>query len=159
MILIIQILLLLRYKKIEKMKKKLLILIFVISFADFGLNAGQIKINVLNIGVKEGFIHFGLYNDADLFPEDQGRVVGGLLEVPKVIEDGLIIENLDESMYAVAIYHDENSNNRFDTFLAIPQERYGFSNNAKVFFGPPAFEDASFFVGKDESVQIMIELR
>jgi len=141
------------------MKKKLLILIFAISFIDFKLNAGQIKINVLNLEVEQGFVHFGLYNDSDFFPEEGGKVLGGAKEVSKVIKDGLIIENLEESIYAVAIYHDENSNNKFDTFFGIPQEHYGFSNNANVFFGPPAFEDASFFVGKNESIEIMIELK
>ena len=34
-----------------------------------------------------------------------------------MIENGVLIEDLKESYYAVAIYHDKNSNNQFDTFL------------------------------------------
>ena len=49
--------------------------------------------------------------------------------------------------------------NEFDTFWSLPQEKYGFSNDAKVFFGPPKFEDASFFIGLDDLVEIDIELR
>ena len=45
----------------------------------------------------------------------------------------LIIDNLKEGYYAMAIYHDENSNNEFDTFLSFPEEKYGFSNDAAVF--------------------------
>ena len=59
----------------------------------------------------------------------------------------------------MAIYHDKNSNQKFDSFLSIPQEMYGFSKNAKVFFGPPKFEDASVFVGRDDIVELNIELR
>ena len=40
--------------------------------------------------------------------------------------------------YAVALFHDENNNGHFDTsWLGIPEEGYGFSNNPKLFLGPP----------------------
>lgn len=40
--------------------------------------------------------------------------------------------------YAVALFGDENNNGHFDTnFLGIPIEGYGFSNNPKLYFGPP----------------------
>ena len=42
---------------------------------------------------------------------------------------------------------------------SIPKEKFGFSKNARVFLGPPKFEDASFFVGQNSIVEIMIELR
>ena len=53
----------------------------------------------------------------------------------------------------------ENSNKKFDTFLSIPNEHYGFSNNAPVFFGPPNFEDAAVFVEQNNTTEIEIELR
>ena len=80
------------------------------------------------------------------FPDNEGKKIGFKKNVKDVIEHGVLIEDLEESYYAIAIYHDKNSNNKFDTFFAIPQEKYGFSNNAPVFFGPPSFEEASFFV-------------
>ena len=45
---------------------------------------------------------------------------GAEKDVEKVLVDGLTISNLKESLYAIAIYHDENSNNQFDTFFSIP---------------------------------------
>ena len=125
----------------------------------FSINAGQLKIVIPNIEGEKGVIHFGLYNEAEYFPEKKGRILGGYEDVLVVKRDGLIITDLEESEYAVAIYHDENSNNKFDKFLAIPSERYGFSNNAKVFFGPPKFKDASFFLGSNEKIEISIDLR
>tara|TARA_B100001248_G_C27355490_1_gene443597 strand:+ start:75 stop:500 length:426 start_codon:yes stop_codon:yes gene_type:complete len=123
------------------------------------ISSGEIKIFVSNIEEKKGTIHYGVYNNSQLFPEDSGKILGGYEEVSKVIESGLLIDNLDESNYAIAIFHDTNSNNKFDTFLSIPKEKFGFSNNAKVFLGPPRFEDASIFVGQNSIVEIMIELR
>lgn len=47
--------------------------------------------------------------------------------------------------YAVAVFHDENSNGRLDTnFMGIPREGVGASNNAKGRFGPPKFSAAAF---------------
>ena len=87
------------------------------------------------------------------------KLLGGFKNVSDVVKTGITIDDLKESNYAVAIYHDQNSNNEFDTLFAIPTEKYGFSNNAKVFFGPPKFDDASIFVGENETIEIDIELR
>ena len=67
-------------------------------------------------------------------------------EVIDIVDNEVTIYDLDESYYAIAIYHDKNSNDEFDTFLSIPKEKFGFSNDAKVFLGPPSFSEASFFL-------------
>ena len=141
------------------MKINFLIVATLSIFVWSQLSSGEIKILVSNIEEKQGTIHYGLYNNSKLFPEESGKILGGYEEVSKVIENGLLIDDLDESNYAIAIFHDKNSNNKFDTFFSIPTEKFGFSNNAKVFLGPPKFEDASIFVGKNSIVEIMIELR
>ena len=51
------------------------------------------------------------------------------------------------------------SNDEFDTFLSIPQEKFGFSNDAKVFLGPPSFDESSFYLKKNERLKIEISLR
>ncbi len=134
-----------------------LILIILLYFSN--TKAGKIKIAVSNINQIDGEIHYGVYDNATLFPKEEGKLIGGFKKASDVLNTGITIENLEESYYAIAIYHDLNSNFKFDTFLAIPKEKYGFSNNAKVFFGPPKFNDASIFVGKNETVEIDIELR
>ncbi len=141
------------------MKINFLIVAMLSIFVWSQLSSGEIKILVSNIEEKKGTIHYGVYNNSKLFPEESGKILGGYQEVSKVIENGLLIDDLDESYYAIAIFHDKNSNNKFDTFLSIPKEKFGFSNNAKVFLGPPKFEDASIFVGQNSFVEIMIELR
>ena len=159
MLFIIQILLILRYKKIENMKINFLVIITFVIFAWSELSSGEIKILVSNIEEKRGTIHYGVYNNSELFPEESGKILGGYEEVSKVIENGLVIDELEESNYAIAIFHDKNSTKKFDTFFSIPKEKFGFSNNARVFLGPPKFEDASIFVGQNSVVEIMIELR
>ena len=141
------------------MKKNFLAVVCFSTFFWFELSAGEIRILVSNIDEKKGTIHYGVYNNPKLFPDESGKILGGFEEVSKVIEDGLLIDDLEESNYAIAIFHDKNSNDKFDTFFSIPKEKFGFSNNARVFLGPPKFEDASIFVGQNSIVEIMIELR
>ena len=139
---------------------KINIIILILFFFFFSkINAGQIFIVVKNIEEKVGSIHFALYDDPDFFPENEGKKIGFKKDAEYVIENGVLIDNLKESYYAIAIYHDKNSNNQFDTFFAIPQEKYGFSNNAPVYFGPPSFEEASFLVKDEGMTKIEINLR
>ena len=43
-------------------------------------------------------------------------------------------------IYALALYHDENGNRRFDrTGIGFPAEGYGFSNNPPTLAGLPSF--------------------
>ena len=54
-------------------------------------------------------------------------------------------ENIPTGIYAVSVFHDENSNGKLDTnFLGIPREGVGASNNATGHLGPPTFSSAAF---------------
>ncbi len=123
------------------------------------LSAGQIFIKIKNVQEKIGLIHFAIYDDPNFFPDKDGKKLGFKKDVNEVIQNGVTIDNLEESYYAIAIYHDKNSNGEFDTFFSIPKEMYGFSNDAPVFLGPPSFDEASFFVKNNEKVIIEISLR
>ena len=54
--------------------------------------------------------------------------------------------------YAVAVYHDENDNHRFDrSLLGLPAEGYGFSNNVTPLFGLPSFDSVRMTVGAGDT--------
>ncbi len=62
----------------------------------------------------------------------------------------IIIKDLKPGKYAFRYFHDENKDNEFGTnWLGIPNEGFGFSNNATGTFGPPDFEDTIFEVKED----------
>jgi uncharacterized protein (DUF2141 family) len=49
--------------------------------------------------------------------------------------------------YAIAVYHDENGNRKFDRALTgLPTEGYGLSNNPRIWLRPPHLADAAFVV-------------
>jgi len=67
------------------------------------------------------------------------------------------LKNVPEGTYAIALFHDSNSNGKFDKgALGVPSEGYGFSNNASALLGPPRFTDAAFEVKGEKTVIIKL---
>ena len=131
---------------------KINICLFLVSlFVSIQVKSAELTIRILNIDEKIGFIHFAIYDNPEFFPKNEGKKLGFKEEVKNLINNEIIIGDLEESYYAVAIYHDKNSNDEFDSFLSIPQEKFGFSNDAKVFLGPPSFDESSFYSKKNQN--------
>ena len=99
--------------------------------------------------------------------EDRGQLVyamwsgpEGWLETNAVREgsapivegsSSLRFENLPHGEYAISAYHDRNGNGKLDTgMFGIPKEPLGTSNDAKIRFGPPKYEDAAFILDQPE---------
>jgi len=56
--------------------------------------------------------------------------------------------DLAAGAYAFTVFADENANGKLDTNLVgMPTERYGFSNDATGFMGPPRFDAAAVRLG------------
>ena len=57
------------------------------------------------------------------------------------------IDHVPPGTYAAQAFHDEDSNGKLErSFLGLPNEGMGFSNDAPMHFGPPSFGRASFNV-------------
>lgn len=89
-----------------------------------------------------------LYNNAADFPTKRDRA----FRVKKVPVTGAAMEvmfdDIPAGTYGVAVYHDENKNDKMDrAWYGMPTEGYGASNDAKGTFGPPKFDDAKFEMG------------
>ncbi len=62
-------------------------------------------------------------------------------------------------MYAVAVYHDENDNRRFDrAWTGLPLEGFGVSNNPRPFLRAPTHGESAFEVTSGNRV-VNIDLR
>ena len=59
--------------------------------------------------------------------------------------------------YAIAVVHDENSNNKMDLAIFLPKEGFGFSRNPTITVGAPSFKSASFAVSGDTSQSIKMK--
>lgn len=111
--------------------------------------AAELSVEVLGVRSNDGFVHFGLYDNPETFPTKDGRLDGSR-EAISENRAVFVFKGLKPGRYAVAVYHDENSNGEFDqVFFGLPLENFGFSNGAVAFFGPPGFDDAAVFVPPD----------
>jgi uncharacterized protein (DUF2141 family) len=138
--------------------KRFRLSLMVISFTFFVSIAyaqtGTLTVEISEIQGREGEISVGLYTSSENFPETDKSYNG---RIKKVTGEKAVatFQDVPVGTYAIAVFHDANSNSKLDTnFLGIPNEGYAFSNNVLGTFGPPDFEDASFKLDGDKTVEI-----
>jgi uncharacterized protein (DUF2141 family) len=102
---------------------------------------GTITVRVTGIGSERGTVLIQLANSAADYDRDDGafrfaeaKAAGGRAT--------FTFENVPYGAYAIKVFHDENDNRKIDIGWRGPTERYGFSNGARGFMGPPSFSDA-----------------
>jgi len=105
---------------------------------------GTIDIEISGINEIKGQAVIGLYKNSDNFPDVTKSYQGVYLEI-KEEKIKYSLSNIPNGTYAIAVFHDRNSNRKLDkNFFGIPKEGYAFSNNAKASFGAPGFDEAKF---------------
>jgi uncharacterized protein (DUF2141 family) len=117
----------------------------------------SIRITVTNVKESRGIITADLHGDnpADFLKEIVGRGRAAAVEG----ETHICIPVKKPGIYAIALYHDRNSNLLLDkNFLGIPSEPIGISNNPPFHFGPPKFKDSAFEV-TEQGADLVIGLR
>lgn len=133
------------------------ILLSIFSIKAYAQNTISIIVN--GIASSNGNIMIGVYDNAEQFPDYENAILGKV--IPS--KDGSIqceFPNLSDGKYAIAVWHDENSNQKLDTnWVGIPKEKYGFSNNVFGKFGPPDFEDVMFLIHNNETKKLTINLK
>ncbi|WP_254603226.1 DUF2141 domain-containing protein [Sphingomonas bacterium] len=104
-----------------------------------------VTVQVGNIRNANGNVHVDICPQAQFLTENcpyraTVRAVAGVTT--------LVLQGVPAGRYAAQATHDENRNGKVDRALfGIPKEGVGFSNDAKIRFGPPKFDDAAFAVG------------
>jgi uncharacterized protein (DUF2141 family) len=115
----------------------------------------SLTVNIEKIKEDKGVVLVALFSEANQFLKtpfkgQEAAISGSSATVS--------FENLPAGVYAVSVIHDKNTNGKLDSnFMGIPKEGFGFSNNAKVAFGPPKFEEASFKVPETKVVSIVLK--
>ena len=107
-------------------------------------NVSSFTLLIEGINKPEGELRIAMFNSKDDYTKEPVYAV--VLPVGDK-EMAWKVPDLPFGEYAIAVYHDKNTNGKLDTnFLGIPKEDYGFSNNARGKFGPASWEDAKFSV-------------
>ena len=118
-------------------------------------DAAELRVTVTGLRAPIGNVHLAMFTEPEAFPKADGMIA----EIITKADSDRIQANFGDigfGQYAIAVFHDENENHKFDTgFFGIPIEGYGFANDARVVLGPPSFEAASVVVnGEDAHITI-----
>lgn len=99
-------------------------------------------INVGNVRSAKGTVHVDIC-PKDKFLKDDCPYSG---DAPaRLGTTQVLVHNVPAGQYAAQAFLDENGNMKVDRALfGIPKEGVGFSNDARIVFGPPSWNNAVF---------------
>jgi uncharacterized protein (DUF2141 family) len=121
-------------------------------------STGNLIVNISGFPSSDGFAMVALNNSEESYKGGENEAIAKTKTMVVDQKGQVIFTNLPYGSYGVSIYHDENSNGEMDkNMMGIPKEAYGFSNNAKGFFGKPDYKDVKFELNSAEK-QITIKL-
>lgn len=110
---------------------------------------GTLQLRIQNIQKTEGALRIALFRGQETFLDDTASYKKASAKVDKNKVGKVTFTDLPYGVYALAIYHDVNNNGKLDkSFVGIPKEPYGFSNNARSKWGPPKYEIAQFEISQ-----------
>jgi uncharacterized protein (DUF2141 family) len=119
--------------------------LFVLTGATPAPPSQPLVMDVEGLRSTRGRILICLTRRADHFPDCSRDPDRRHFSVPAV-NGPVAFGDVAPGDYAIAIIHDENSNDKLDTFAAIPREGVGFSRNPVIRFGAPSFRSAQFTI-------------
>lgn len=129
------------------------VLASIVSLSVFA-TSGSLLVKITNIAPKGGKIYVGLYTKNYIFANFTNTFRKKVINADaKVLS--LTFKEIPNGVYAISLFHDENSNGRLDkNFLGIPKEGYAFSNNIRPTFRVAKFNEANFLLKNREKITI-----
>lgn len=108
--------------------------------------SAKLDIAIQGIRSAEGVIRVAVCSPDTGFPDCRHQAVRSLSLA--IVHGGASaqISGLPASRYAVSVFHDANGNGRLDTFLGVPREGFGFSNDPPIRRRAPRFDEAKIDV-------------
>ena len=103
----------------------------------------NVQVEIVGLRDARGLVRLCLTSDPKDFPNCKSNALNATIKAsmtPLRYE----FRSVPVGTYAVAVFHDANSNGKLDTALGIPKEGYAFSRNPKMRARAPRFNEASF---------------
>ncbi|MGD1839736.1 MAG: DUF2141 domain-containing protein [Thermonemataceae bacterium] len=128
-----------------------------LSYAQTTAN-GTIELQIDGVEKTEGHLIISLYKESTGFPTKPELAFKQYKMPVESLNPRPLSLNLPFGSYAIAVYHDENGDGKFNTnFIGIPKEKTGASNNPKALF-IPSFNQAKFDLSK-ETINLTIQIK
>ncbi len=103
-----------------------------------------LTVRVEKVSPAGGDLRVALYTEQS-YPNDDSDPVKDAVVPARAPETIVTLTGLVPGTYAVKMFQDANRNGKFDmTWLGLPLEKYGFSNDARPIFTEPAFDRTKF---------------
>ena len=128
--------------------KSLLLTIAIASISFFSSAQNALTIEINGLKTNEGTVMIKVL-DAN---QNVVKTMKSKVNDKKCI---VSIKELPTGTYAVQYFHDENDNGKMDTgSFGKPVEGYGYSNDARGFFGPADFDDQVFEINDNLKITL-----
>ena len=122
-------------------------------------NPTNLQVSISGASSDTGSIRILVFSKPSGFPDQVKQAVRSISLPSKNGKASFKLTDLPTGTYAIGVIHDQDNNGKLSTnAVGYPTEKFGFSNNPKVYFGPPSFEKAAFILGKT-AVLVEISLR
>ena len=102
----------------------------------------SVDIDVTGVRSARGSLHVCLTRKPAHFPDCKSDPAA-LRSSAAAGSHRLHLDHLPPGRYAIAVFHDENSNRNLDKLVGIPKEGFAFSRNPSIKFRAPRFEDVA----------------
>lgn len=105
----------------------------------------ELQIEFSNIREAKGSLYVAVYDRSEDFLKVDKVYSKKIVPIAQIGSMQLSLGNLPPGKYAISSFHDLNGNGKLDTnWAGIPNEPYGFSNNARPKFRAPKWAEAVF---------------
>ena len=112
--------------------------------------AATLTVHVRDVSPKGGIVSLALFTAANYHDDNHPTVARDVRAVAP--ETVIRIDDLAPGVYAVKMMQDINRNGKFDTtWIGLPEEPYGFSNDARPALSEPPFARTRFRVAKGDN--------
>jgi uncharacterized protein (DUF2141 family) len=122
------------------------------AFMTSGDNTLTVKIT--GIQIPHGTLEVGLYDTSKKFPK-VGAQIKKIRKKVTAKSMSFKFTGLENGDYAIATYHDENSDGKCNkNLIGYPTEAYAFSNDFRPFLSSPSFKNCQFWVTENRTLNI-----
>lgn len=116
----------------------------------------QIEVDVQKVPASVGKISVAVYKDENAFLKFDQVYLSASVDA-NIGSTQVVINNVPNGQYAIAVFYDANGNDKLDTnWMGIPKEKVAFSKGRMKAFGPPKFEECVFDVSADTKLSVSL---
>jgi uncharacterized protein (DUF2141 family) len=122
-------------------------------------NGNRLTVVIDGLKNMKGNVCLSLFSQAEGFPNRADRAAALQCVAAGNLADGVTFEGLSPGNYAIAVFHDANTDGKLNTgVFGIPKEGFGFSQNPSIQIRAPRFNEAAFALSSTPA-QIQIQLK